>query len=82
MKPWYETQFKLEEILEKLLSAESKEEEIENVGKFVTVNILLCKDIGLLQDDETSEIIWNSVSQEFSELLIDLYAFLKEKNIQ
>lgn len=81
MKPWNETQFKLEAILEKLLVLETEDKDVETVGNFILTNIALCKDIHSLVDRNQQEMVWRTIESDFNELFVDLDAFLKEKKI-
>lgn len=81
MLPWEKTKFKLEELLEKLLILQNEDKEIETIGNVILLNIIVCKNIGLIPKKEEAEIAWKTVELEFQELLSDLNEFFKYKKI-
>lgn len=79
MKPWHKMQSNLEIYLEKILNLKDTDKDIEDLGVYLVTNIAICKDIGNINDEAKQAEMWNSVSNDYDEMIKDITAFMKER---
>lgn len=72
-------QSNLEIYLEKILNLKDTDKYIEDLGVYLVTNIVICKDIGNINDEAKQAEIWNSVSEDYDETIKDITAFMKER---
>lgn len=81
MMPWNNVQFKLEQMLEKILIIESPSKEIQEFGDCLLINILICKEIADNKNVEIQKGLWDKIKIDLDEVLSASLVFMKEQNL-
>lgn len=82
MNSWNIMQFKLEEILEKILVIENTTKEIQEFGDCLIANILICKEINEQKNEKLQKSLWDNIKDDLEQILNYSLKFLKEQNIK
>lgn len=78
MKEWYVAQFKLEDLLEKIIMINSNDDELKELGDYLISNILICKEIA--SQTENQDELWASLKDDLNSIILMTDNFLKNKN--